>query len=900
MGRRVFSPAKSNSWGTMQKTSLSGLAGTLGRRSLAFQLVMIVLITAVPLIGASFLMYTSLVANDRTGLRQNLLLRAKAIAALIDNEIETHLAVAATLARSRELQNGNLRAFREQAELAVEIVPNAWLALSSPDGQQLVNTLTSQNDPLPKHIAPDVIARAFAEKSPQVSDLVFGPVAQRWTAFAESPVFRDGQPLYSLSITLPSASFLTLIRNNTSPGEIAGLIDRSKKFIARVPDHETRIGTLASDPFRAAMAQRPEGWFEGRTIEGTLSVTGYASTKYGWAVGIAQSEDDIARPLSPIFLTSALSALGLTALALGLAFIFGQFTNRGMTSLAEKARRLQAGESFVAPPALFAEAGLIGNTLEEVSKQLERRTEEIKEYQTTLEAKVADRTAELVTEVKRRSEAESTLRQTQKMESIGQLTGGIAHDFNNMLTVILGNLDTARRRINSMQNVETLTRPIEAAQLGARNAAKLTHRLLAFSRQQALEPEPLNLNALVSNISDMLSRTVGETIKLETVSGAGLWPIFADPNQVENSLVNLAINARDAMPSGGRLTIETANAYLDDAYVGRFGDVAAGQYVMLSVSDSGTGIEPTVLEKVFEPFFTTKEQGKGTGLGLSMIHGFARQSDGHIRIYSEVGIGTTVKIYLPRHIEPTSGDVNPRGEMVNAQAMPHAKAGETVLLVEDDPGVRAYAIDVLEDVGYKVVAASSGPEALQLISEALRIDILFTDVVLPEGLNGRELAKKVLAQREELPVLFTTGYTRNAIIHHGRVDADVNLVMKPYTQRDLARKIREVLDTNTGNNRRDVQPKEEREATMLSHYDPAITGVLTEAFDLAWNTMMQSEAAARLDGSAELVREAIAKRIVTMADEGLKEPQELAADALAYVTDMKFPEIGGDDTKSHK
>jgi signal transduction histidine kinase len=260
------------------------------------------------------------------------------------------------------------------------------------------------------------------------------------------------------------------------------------------------------------------------------------------------------------------------------------------------------------------------------------------------------------------------------MESIGQLTGGIAHDFNNMLTIIMGNLDTLQRRLKSIDNSAILNRPIEAALQGARNAAKLTHRLLAFSRQQALEPVSLGLNTVVASLADMLARTVGEIVKVEVVAGAGLWPVFADLNQVENSLINLAINSRDAMIDGGKLTIETANAFLDEAYVAQFGDLKAGQYVMLSVSDTGTGIPRETLDRVFEPFFTTKDHGKGTGLGLAMVYGFVKQSQGHIRIYSELQQGTTVKIYFPRHIEAALAG-HPRGTDVdNSEPVRPAKS----------------------------------------------------------------------------------------------------------------------------------------------------------------------------------------------------------------------------------
>ncbi len=413
-----------------------------------------------------------------------------------------------------------------------------------------------------------------------------------------------------------------------------------------------------------------------------------------------------------------------------------------------------------------------------------------------------ERTSELETELKLRQEAESTLRQAQKMEAVGQLTGGIAHDFNNLLTIIVGNLDSMRRVLahaGNPGNVEELraklTKPVESALKGANSAAQLTQRLLAFSRRQALAPTKIDLNRLVTDMSEILRRSLGEDIDVETVLGAGLWPTFVDAHQVENVLLNLALNAKAAMPKGGHLTIETANTYLDDAYVARFGDVEAGQYVLLCVSDTGTGIRPEVLDRVFEPFFTTKPQGEGSGLGLPMVHGFVKQSGGHIRIYSEEGVGTTVKIYLPRATGDEKGAAAPAGKTAHPVPIPHAKKEETVLVVEDNDGVRDYAIEVLEQLGYRVLAAGDAREALRYLSDGMHVDLLFTDVVLPGAITGRVLADQAKDMRPGLPVLYTTGYTRNAIVHQGRLDPDVQLLNKPYTQQDLARKVREMLDS---------------------------------------------------------------------------------------------------------
>jgi PAS domain S-box-containing protein len=384
--------------------------------------------------------------------------------------------------------------------------------------------------------------------------------------------------------------------------------------------------------------------------------------------------------------------------------------------------------------------------------------------------------------------AEEQLRQAQKMEAIGQLTGGVAHDFNNLLTVIGGSLETLQR--HSIPESDDSHRLIRAAMRGVERATNLTHRLLAFSRRQPLDPKPLDLNRLVIGMSDLMSRTLGEHVTIETVLSGGLWRVSADPNEVENAVLNLAVNARDAMLSGGRLTIETANTHLDEAYAAAHEEVRAGQYAMLAVTDTGAGIPREIIGKVFDPFFTTKKLGEGTGLGLSQVYGFIKQSGGHVKIYSEPGEGTTVRMYLPRLLTP---DMAPDEERKPGMA-PTAAESETILVVEDDADVRAYSTEILRELGYDVVEAAEGDTALALIATQPQIKLLFTDVGLPGPFNGRQLADEARTRRADLKVLFTTGYARNAIVHQGRLDPGVDLIVKPFTYAALAAKIRAVLD----------------------------------------------------------------------------------------------------------
>ena len=381
-----------------------------------------------------------------------------------------------------------------------------------------------------------------------------------------------------------------------------------------------------------------------------------------------------------------------------------------------------------------------------------------------------------------------SLAQSQKMDALGQLTGGIAHDFNNMLTVIKTATDTLQRRLSAGER--EVGRYIDAVSRSADRAASMTQRLLAFARRQPLEPKPLDANKLVAGAAELLRRSLPETIAMETALAGGLWWTQADPNQLESAILNLALNAKDAMPAGGKLTIETANAFLDETYAAAHGEVTPGQYVMIAVSDSGTGMAKDVAARAFEPFFTTKDEGQGTGLGLSQVYGFIKQSRGHVKLYSEPGEGTTVKIYLPRL------DASPLADAA-VEVKPKAttqRARETILLVEDDEDVRGFIGDSLRELGYEVFTASDGHAALQVLDEQPGIDLLFTDVGLPNGMNGRVLAEQARRRRRALKVLFTTGYARNAIIHHGRLDAGVDLIAKPYTQTELAAKVRQVLD----------------------------------------------------------------------------------------------------------
>ncbi|HVU20020.1 MAG TPA: CHASE3 domain-containing protein [Rhizomicrobium sp.] len=393
-----------------------------------------------------------------------------------------------------------------------------------------------------------------------------------------------------------------------------------------------------------------------------------------------------------------------------------------------------------------------------------------------------------VVDVTARVEAELVARQAQKMEAVGHLTGGVAHDFNNILQVIGANLErVVRERALSPEAAERIQSALDAVA----NGAKLTSQLLAFARRQPLDPRSTNVGRTIQDMTELLRRTLGESIEVECVVAGGLWNTLIDPSQIESAILNLSINARDAMPNGGKLTLEVANAFLDDAYAAQHAEVSPGQYVMIAVSDTGVGMSDDTVARAFEPFFTTKPEGRGTGLGLSQVYGFVKQSGGHIKIYSEIGQGTTIKLYLPRTRKPQEG---------MSPVLTGAPLGrsECILVVEDDESVRSAVVDMVSELGYKVLKADNADQALTILSSGVRIDLLFTDVVMPGAINARELARRACELHPHISVLYTSGYTRNAIVHNGKLDDDVFLLSKPYRRDELASKLRRLLDKRPG------------------------------------------------------------------------------------------------------
>jgi signal transduction histidine kinase len=657
---------------------------------------------------------------------------------------------------------------------------------------QMLNTRVSFGTPLPtERVEGDDEVRRT--KRPYVTGVIMGSVARRYLYSITVPVLDENGNLgHFLNFSIEMQGLVDLLRKNLQPHQVAGIFDRNFRYVAR----SEQPGEFIGDPAPASFVQEAtadEGIWRGRDSEGRLVRGAYARTQLaGWRVFVAIPERDVQESLRDILRALALLGALLFILAVLLAYGVGERLSRSVRALVEEADALGHGAPLTRLRLPVQEFDDVDRELVTASVNIREREQqrnnaenELRSLSATLEKKVEERTRDFVDEMQRRIETEDALRQAQKMEAIGQLTGGVAHDFNNMLAVMLGGLDLALRRLD--RGDTQVQKYLVNAQEGGRRAAALTQRLLAFARQQPLEPAALEANRLVAGMSDLLRRSLGETINLETVLAGGLWRIHVDPNQLESAIVNLAVNSRDAMPNGGKLTIETANAYLDDEYSAHEG-LPMGQYVLIAVTDTGAGMTPEVAGKVLDPFFTTKKPGSGTGLGLSQVYGFVKQSGGHVKIYSEIGQGTSVKIYLPRYF----GEVRAL-EAVQARApLPRNDGSVTVLVAEDEEGVRAHAVDALEELGYTVLSAGTGKAAIELFANHPEIGLLFTDVVIPD-MNGRQLAQEAQLRLPGLKVLFTTGYTRNAIVHNGMLDPDVSLLTKPFTLEQLARKIAEVL-----------------------------------------------------------------------------------------------------------
>ncbi|WP_207792109.1 ATP-binding protein [Siccirubricoccus phaeus] len=776
-----------------------GMAG----RSVSFHLARFAVALVLPILVGLGLMLWQRAEAERAALQESATEAAQSAALAVDRELVGLSAALEVMLVSRELREGNLAGFHRQAS-AVRDRLGLQVVLRERDGTQLVNTRLPWGTDLPRAALPDPGPALWEGGRPVVSDLFLGAVTGTAMFAVQGGVrLPDGrQAILGLSLPVERIRQL-LVEEGVPEGWTLAVVDGAGRILARNIRHEELVGREATADLRAN-TQGQGGTWRGTTLDGTKALGAYAVTRLaGWRVAVGVPEQQLTAPLHDSLRLLAGVGFALLLISALLAFLFARAIALPLQALARQAAALGRGERLRLTQTRVREIGEISLAMVEASRRLRAREAELQTLNAGLERHVEERTEELSeanarlrAEAAERERAEAQFRQAQKMEAVGRLTGGVAHDFNNLLTVVIGNLSLIRRQIGP-EAPERLQRAVHGADEGARRAAELTRRLLAFSRQQALAPEPVEVNRLVAGMSDLLQRTIGEEVQVETVLAGGLWRALVDPNQLESALLNLAVNARDAMPEGGKLTIETANAHLDEAYAAARAEVRPGQYVMVSVSDTGTGMTPEVLARAFEPFFTTKPVGKGTGLGLSQVYGFAKQTGGHAAIYSELGQGTVVKLYLPRMRESGPVPIAPTPGIQDPLPLAPGR-GETVLLVEDEPMVRDFAATALEDAGYRVLLADQGPAAIALLETHPEIALVFTDVVLTGPMNGRALADVVAARWPKLPVLFSTGYTRNAIIHHGRLDPGVELLNKPYTGNALAAKVRQMLDARKG------------------------------------------------------------------------------------------------------
>jgi signal transduction histidine kinase len=729
---------------------------------LRWYLVLLVVATVVPLLAfAGFMVYQHATIHRAT-VERGLVETARALALALDKHFDTTISALRGLATSEHLDRGDLRAFRRQAQ-RVQEVHDEWLSISLFDvsGRRLLNTVEPLGAPLPP--PPPAMLEPFlrlvATKRPGVSDLFRGPVQRRLVLSIGVPVLREGQVRYVLSTGLDNRALGDILVRQRIPEDwTLTILDRQHVMAARSRDPEL-IGQKAPPEFVARTQFMPEDAFRGVMHEPVPVYAAYSrSPIYGWTTALAVPAADV----DAAFRRTAVVVLGAGIALLSGGVLLAVWVGRRMTrpigEIVAAAERLGRGETPRPVRSAIREVTGLSTALTAAGQERARAQDAL---HTT----------------------EEQVRQLQKLEAVGQLAGGVAHDFNNLLTIIIGRTQLLLRRLPPDDPI----RPdLKVMHQTAERAASLTRQLLAFSRKQILEPKVVDLNTLVPGMASMLERLLGENVALAFHPDTGAGCVKADPGQLEQVVVNLVVNARDAMPDGGRITIETASVELGEHYTRQHVGMEPGSHVMLAVSDTGLGMDAATQARIFEPFFTTKPPDKGTGLGLSTVYGIVKQSGGNIWVYSEPGHGTTFKIYLPRLDEAE--------DPVEALPVLAERGTETILVAEDEAEVRALAREILQGYGYKVLEASQPTEAVQIAERyAGPINLLVTDVVMPQ-VSGRTLAEYLTPQRPEMKVLYISGYTDSAIVHHGVLDPGIPFIQKPFTPDGLGRKVREVLE----------------------------------------------------------------------------------------------------------
>lgn len=755
--------------------------GRLPTQAIILALVAVMVIPGILFAGFLLMRYAD---SERARYELEGIGNARGAATALDRHLLGLRTTLQTLATSSFLAEGDLAAFHEQATRVRSYIGSNEIILRDVTGQQLISTREPFGADLPRTPVPDP-SSVIAADAAVVTNVFHATVTGRPLIAIAMPVEVNGVK-HVLHISTLTESLHEVVKAATPQHWIIGVGDANGIYVTRSQEHE-RVAGKPGAPEYLSQVTKHEGTFIG-TSGGQPALVGYSHTEIGnWVVAANIPQSLVESSLTDALYILTAFGIGIMLVSALVALWLWGFVARPLAGLAVAGRQVGNRRSPVRVETSLREFVAVQDALTFAAEHVRAHSE-------ILEAKVDERTrelaqinSELLAQMTAREKAESDLRQFQKIEAVGQLTGGIAHDFNNMLSIMLSSLSLIQRRLDRGETGD-LQRFLNAALEGVDRARTLTSRLLAFSRQQPLAPDVIDPNRLVGGMSELLRRTLGEQIRVETVLGAGLWKTFADGPQLENALLNLCVNARDAMLDGGRLTIETANTYLDDEYCRENDGTTPGQYIQVAVSDTGTGMTPDVIARAFDPFFTTKKTGMGTGLGLSQVYGFVKQSKGHINIYSEPGHGTTIKIYLPRHY----GDAVPAAIQREPRAIRGGSRDEVILVVEDEDRLRQLTADTLRELGYTVLQAGHAIEALEIVDQHPEIALLFTDIVMPD-VNGRQLADEVVTRRPGIRVLFTTGFTRNAVVHNGILDTGINFIPKPFTMEDLAVKVRQIL-----------------------------------------------------------------------------------------------------------
>ncbi|WP_066475407.1 response regulator [Bosea sp. WAO] len=793
---------------------------------------------------------------------------ASTAASILDRYLGGWQTTLQTLATSENLRSRNFEAFYRQATLVKHFV-GAEIGLRRIDGEQIVNTRFPYGSQLPNYKF-DVDSEAIATRKPVVSNIFIGAMTGEPLVTMIIPLEFDGRPEFLLHISANTQRLNDVLKPVVPANWVVAVGDRRGQYVTRSEDHEAFSGKPGVPAF-LEKAVGASGNFEGQSAKGEPVLVGYVRSDLAdWLVAASVHQSIIRQPLNTAL--QSLIAFGLAALLVAslIALWLWGLIGRPLAILTKASGQLGRLAGPIAAPTRLREFAALRNALSDASEQIRSDSAALEERVAARTRELEETNARLAAEIEQRSRIETMLVQAQKMEAIGNLTGGVAHDFNNLLQVVGGNLQLLAREVPGNDKAQAR---IEKAMAGVARGSHLASQLLAFGRRQPLEPKVVNIGRLIRGMDDLLRRTLGEAVEIETVIAGGLWNTLVDPANLENAILNLAINSRDAMGGHGRLTVEAGNAFLDDAYAAAHADVTAGQYVQIAVSDTGSGMSREIIEQVFEPFFSTKPEGKGTGLGLSMVYGFVKQSGGHVKVYSEPGQGTTMRLYLPRSIE--AEDIP-----AEVDTGPVVGGNEIVLVVEDDDAVRDTVIGLLDGLGYRVLKAPDAQSALVVVESGVAIDLLFTDVVMPGSLKSAELARKAKERLPQLSVLFTSGYTENSIVHGGRLDAGVNLLSKPYTRDALARKIRQVLA------RDGKMPKpaaEQPEAQAAPAPERTIYTVL----------VCEDEALIRLD-TIDLLQEL--GHIAVEAENGMQALELLTNGNIdILMTDVGLPDLRGDE-----